>query len=102
MAAVIAWHGESTKMSACCKILKFGQEECLLLIWKYIEDKNGERDYSKNIWYAFPQTVQGSWKIRNLKQEEETVSQLSDVMWKLCQEFIKKKKRGLRNEEKKA
>lgn len=49
MAIIVASHRKDVKMLACHKI-KFqsvAQEECLAPIWKYVEDENGEKDYSE-------------------------------------------------------
>lgn len=52
MAIIVTGHRKDVKILAGCKHMfqNVGQEKCPL-IWKYIDDENGEKDYSKTEMY---------------------------------------------------
>lgn len=72
-----------------------GQEECPSLTWKYIEDENGEKDYSKTEMYMlFLQNCLMIFEeaIKCLKKDELTAPELLDVMYRLRERLIQQKK----------
>lgn len=72
-----------------------GQEECPSLTWKYIEDKNIEKDYSKTEMYMlFLQNCLMIFEeaIKSLEKDELTAPELFDVMYRLREKLIQQKK----------
>ena len=60
----IAVHGRDIRMLTCCKIIFLkGEMKRMSLIWKYIKDEHGERDYSKTDVYAVsPELLDDLWR----------------------------------------
>lgn len=71
-----------------------GQEECPSLIWKYIDDENGEKDYSEiEVYMLFLQNCLMIFEeaIKSLEKDELTAPELFDTMYSLRQKLILRK-----------
>ncbi|XP_058409245.1 uncharacterized protein LOC131412973 [Diceros bicornis minor] len=87
------------KMLKCWPTIKsyfqsVGKEECPSLIWKYIEDENGEKAYSTTeIYMLFLQNCLMVFEeaIRSLEKDKLSAPELFDIMCKLRQKLIQRK-----------
>ena len=61
-----------------------GQEECPSLIWKYIEDENGETG-NRHLYAVSPKLFDD---LRSLEKDELTASERFDVMCRLRQKLV--------------
>ena len=94
-----------TRLAAIVRMLKcwpavksyfrsVGQEGCPSLIWKYIEDENGEEDHSRTeIYMLFLQNCLMIFEgtIRSPEKGELTAPELFDVMYRLRQTLTQRK-----------
>ena len=72
------------------------QEECPAPIWKYIEDENGEKNYSEteiNMLVLQNCLIILEEVVRSLEKDEPSESQLFNVICRLRQKLQTEKKR---------
>lgn len=67
------------------------QEECPSLIWKYVEDKNGENDHSETDVYMLflPNCLMVFGGEKELRKDRLTAPELFGIMYRLSQELIR-------------